>query len=359
MRDKLEKNSKKLAKHILRKYRYFQITNAFKKRYQSVDNSLFEKNLDARILDKYIKRWDHFDIDIETDTFLLCYNLSGKIDFDIIPENLFAYIIEPRLNPYKNRQLSFLSTKNIYEKWFNFDNENIFPKSYFHKIDGVFYDRNFSIIKDIKTFLTEQHFTYPLICKPSIDTVGGYGIVVVTNIEQLISNINNSNNLVFQEMITQHETLNSINPGINSIRTCLYRNSSGSFEVLNNSIRFGVNGSLDNLTAGGIVCFIKSDGTLNNYAVSKYCKKHTTHPNTAVVFSDIKIPFIKELNKTAIAIANQIPLCNLVSLDMCLDSNSKWRCLEINLNNQTIRFSQYAGEGFFNKYTEQVIEKVS
>lgn len=340
------------------KYSFYLKDKAFKNRYKNVESVLFNKGIDKSDLILYKDKWRVLGLPVETNTFHLCYNLSGVVDLNIVPENIFSAIIEPKLNLYKDKQLSFLSTKNIYDKWFVNGSNNVFPKSYFHKIDSVFYDQNLILIKDINIFLEKKCFSFPLICKPSIDTLGGQGVIVINNIQEIKDSLKSNRNLVFQEKIIQNEYLEAINPGINSIRTCLYRTLSGEFVILNNSIRFGVDGSLDNLSAGGIVCFIKDNGQLNDYAVSKYCKKHEYHPNSKVCFSDITIPNFDSLNEQALIIANKIPMCNLVSLDMCLDINGKWRCLEINLNGQTIRFSQYAGEGFFNYYTDEVINRM-
>ena len=72
---------------------------------------------------------------------------------------------------------------------------------------------------------------------------------------------------------------------------------------------------------------------------------------------NIKIPFYNELLLTAKSVADELLLCNLVSLDMCLDENNSWRCLEANLRGQTIRFAQYAGKGFFGEFTDEVISR--
>ncbi|WP_182407324.1 sugar-transfer associated ATP-grasp domain-containing protein [Psychrobacter sp. GP33] len=345
---------KKVKVKLFNKYKLRSRTIAFKNRYKNIDQRLFINRLNKEVVYKYKAKWEVFNVDVETDTFILCYNLSGKIDYNIVPENIFAAIIEPRLN--KNKELSFFSVKNIYEKWFN--KGSIFPKSYFHKIDGIYYDNEFNIIQDIYSFIKDQYFSYPMICKPSMGTSGGVGVRTIISFEELKKSLNSYENLVYQEKIIQNGLIEIINPGMSSIRTCLYRDKSGKFKVLNSSIRFGVNGSLDNETAGGIVCNINKDGKLNDYAVTKYCEKHIEHPNSKIVFSEIFIPFYKELAEVAESIANEIPLCNLVSLDMCLDSNNEWRCIEINITGQTIRFAQYAGKSFFGKYTDEMINKV-
>lgn len=347
---------RKVKHQLIKKYRFYSKTNAFKNRYKNIDKSLFDDNLGSEVIKRYRDKWNVFGVEVETNTFLLCYNLSGKVDYNIVPENIFAAIIEPSLNKHKDKELSFLSVKNIYGKWF--DNKEIFPKSYFHKIDGVFYDEQFNLIENIKSFLESEEFDYPLVCKPSMDTYGGEGVKFINNLDEIKKSLSTYENLVFQEKILQNKAIDKINAGMSTIRTCLYRTKCGKFKVLNNSIRFGVDGSLDNLTAGGLVCNIKDSSTLNNYAVNKYCEKHTMHPNSNVIFSDVIIPFYNDLSEVAETIANEMPLCNLVSLDMCLDINNNWRCIEINIAGQTIRFSQYAGRGFFGNYTDEIINRI-
>ena len=355
MKSFLKSNIKKLVGLSIHEYKLYHQTKAFEKRYKNVEHSLFENKLNDDIVDKYKRKWESLGYKVETETFMLCYNLSGKIDYNVVPENIFAAIIEPYLN--NNKELSFMSIKNIYEKWF--DVSNVFPTSYFHKINNVYYDERFKVIEDIQSFLRHENLIYPLICKPSKDTGGGVGVKILYSLEEVNESLDSYENLVYQELIIQNEVIDSISSGINSIRTCLYRTKNGKFKVLNNSIRFGVDGSLDNETAGGIVCNINEHGELNSYAVDKYCKKFIKHPNSNVVFSEVTIPHYQDLFKLAEDISNEIPLCNLISLDMCLDKNNNWRCIEINLSAQTIRFAQYAGTGFFNKYTDEVISKIT
>lgn len=341
----------KILEFLRIKYLYFDRTKAFNNLYKQVKNELFINTLDKNVIKTYQEKWSAFKVRVELDTFILCYNLSGKIDYNIVPENIYAALIESKLNPY--RELQFFDVKNIYEKWFSF--ENTFPKTYFHKIDNIYYDSKMHLILNIKTFLKKSDITFPMILKPSKDSQGGAGVEKVNSFSELLEKMENGKHLVFQELIMQNEYLNSIYPGINSIRTCLYRTKTGEFTVLNNSIRFGVNGGLDNVTSGGIACNIHETGRLNDYAISRYVKKYFEHPNSQIPFKDITIPYYEELNKKAILIANQIPLCNLLSLDMCLDHNDNWRCIEINTKGQTIRFAQHAGKGFFGEYTDEVI----
>jgi hypothetical protein len=348
---------KKVYCGLLRKYYIVSKTLAFKKRYKKVNKSLFTTDLNKDILKTYKKKWNVYKgISAEVQTFKLCYNLSGIVNNKIIPENIFAAIIEKELNPYN--ELHFFQVKNIYEKWFDYDDYNLFPKSYFHKISGVYYDGDFKIIDNITDFINKTDIKFPVILKPSKDTFGGAGVSKIYNKNELIEIIQRIENLVCQELIHQNVYLNKINNNsVNSIRSCLYRTSSGKFKVINNSIRMGIDGGIDNETAGGIVCNIDESGRLNHYGCDKYANKYFEHPTSNIKFEDIVIPHYQELNDIAEKISNQVPLSNLLSLDMCLDSNNKWRCLEVNTKDHTIRFAQYAGKDFFGKYTDEVITK--
>ena len=125
---------------------------------------------------------------------------------------------------------------------------------------------------------------------------------------------------------------------------------------LHAALRMGRGGKLDNITGGGIQCFIDETGCLNNYAVDVIGNKYDQHPDTFVKFSDkLQIPKFEEMKKLSIRIARDMYLSRLLSLDMCLDVDDRWRVIEINLNDIAIEFAQFSGEPFFGPFTEEVI----
>ena len=165
--------------------------------------------------------------------------------------------------------------------------------------------------------------------------------------------------LVIQEKLVQSELINNFNKdSINTVRVCIYKDRKGTVHLLNASIRMGKDGSLDNASAGGIVCNIKNDSSLNGYAVDKYARKYFKHPNSGFIFKNKKLPFHDDLENISIEVAEKIIGVRLISLDMVLDSNNKWRCIETNLFGQTIRFAQYAGEPFFGEMTTEVVNEL-
>lgn len=61
----------------------------------------------------------------------------------------------------------------------------------------------------------------------------------------------------------------------------------------------------------------------------------------------------------SIQVAKDIIGARLISLDMALDSTNRWRCIEVNLDGQTMLFAQFAGEPFLGKHTDEVINLIA
>ncbi|MBO1531147.1 hypothetical protein J3492_07950 [Psychrobacter sp. F1192] len=246
----------------------------------------------------------------------------------------------------------FLEYKSIYNKWFG---QGVFPKDFFHKIDGGYYSQNFVSIESIDGFIEEtiNETDFPIVIKPNKDSYGGKDVYFVNSINEMKEIINQHPNLVVQEKIEQSELINTFNKdSVNTVRVCLYKDKIGGFHVINASIRMGINGSLDNLSDGGIVCNINLSGKLNDYANDRYGKKYLKHPNSQFVFKDKVFPLYKELIQTSIKIAKETLSVRLVSLDMALDYHNKWRCIEVNLAGQTMLFAQFANQPFFDRYSK-------
>lgn len=65
--------------YLKRKISFYSSTRAFNRRYKNYDKSLFKKTLPVDVLKQYKEKWAVYGEKVETDTFHLCYNLSGKI----------------------------------------------------------------------------------------------------------------------------------------------------------------------------------------------------------------------------------------------------------------------------------------
>lgn len=310
-----------------------------------------EKNIERT----HQETWKDFRRSTNLSTYRICKNISGVSDPFYVPEEIFKVDVEPTLNIVS--AANFQSIKSIYDKWFE---KGVFPKSHFHNINGELFDCNLNSISTAEINEIIGQITYPVVLKPNIASSGGKNVYFPAESTQLLSLIKNMKNYVVQEKIRQHSFFNKFNPkGLNTIRVCLYKSVlNNEVHVINMALRMGKGGSLDNETAGGIVSFIK-DGCLHGYALDKYGQKFMKHPDTVVNFKTT-IPKHNKLISLSKKIARRLFFTRLISLDMCLDNYSNWRAVEINIgghtSSQTIRFAQYAGQPFFGKFTDEVIE---
>lgn len=344
----------KKIKRLIEYYRLKNGTNAsWKKRFKMVfeRSPSFQRKINPEIEAEHQRKWGAFT-GINLDTIRLCSNNSGTCDINIVPEEVFATDIEFSLNG--KIDYSIIAHKSLYDKWFP---AGYFPKSYFHSINGIMYDSTYNELNTGQLAQYKDKIQYPVIMKPNTGTYGGNGVLKLNNVEELYENIKGKKNFIVQEFIEQHSFFQKFNVhGINSIRVNVYRSiQDNQLNVLNAALRMGVGGSLDNETAGGIVVHINRNGKLCGVARDKFAKKYYQHPDSEIDFNS-EIPFYNELIQTTLTLASCVPFLRLMSFDMCLDKNNKWRAIEVNSAGQTIRFAQYAGEPFFREFTDEVIE---
>ncbi len=341
---------------FIRLFKYLAILHGaktgWKERYKKLFSihPKYRKPIEKVAEEMHSSSWKSFSNNVNLATFRVCANISGLTNPDIIPEEIFVADIEPTLN---NRVFAeFYNVKSFYNEWFP---KGLFPLDYFHKIGDEYLDANLKKLSNDELALLINNIDYPVVMKPNIDSYGGKGVLFPPNGVELYDLAMNSRDFVVQEKIKQHYFFNQFSPsGINSIRVYVYKSvSDDNWRFLDSALRMGIGGSLDNETAGGIVCSIKENGVLNGFAVDKYGKKYVNHPDTGMAFN-VEVPYFEILKTTAVSVAQRIFYARLVGLDLCLDIHSKWRLLEINVFGTTIRFSQYAGYPFFGNFTDEV-----
>lgn len=349
---------KLISNKIAKAWRFTSVYSAFSSRNKVTYGSphFNRVKLTSREKKEYSDYWKNVSPIISFKTVEITKSLTGFFNKKIVPEEFLSLYIEPNLNSEK--RITFLENKSIYNKWFG---KGVFPKDFFHKINNRYYTYDFSVIENIVEFIDNKikETDFPIVIKPNKDTYGGKDIHFVNNKEAIKEIIEQYPNLVVQEKLEQSELLNVLNrDSVNTIRVCLYRDNNNVMQLLNASVRMGVDGSLDNLTNGGIVCNIKPSGLLNKYANDKNARKYLEHPNSGFIFEDKTFPLYEDLVKVSKEVAANIIGARLISLDMSLDSKDKWRCIEVNLAGQTMLFAQYAGEPFFGKYTDEIINRL-
>lgn len=305
-----------------------------------------EKNIEKR----HEQYWKPLSTRVNPYTLRVCKSISGLSDARIVPEEIFLADIAPTLN--RTSLVKLFTFKSLYNLFFP---ESNFPRAYFHNIEGEWFDSELNPVRfeAIKGII--ETLDYPLVIKPNRDSFGGKGVSFPVDKDDLLAKMGIIRDFIVQEKIIQHKFLNKFNVhGLNTIRICLYKSvTDNKIHVLNCALRMGVGGSLDNETAGGIVCFIDENGSLSGVARDKYGRNFHYHPDSNLPFEGV-IPDFPGLLESSINLAGRIYYTRLTSLDFCLDYNGQWRPLEINLSGHTIRFSQYAGQPFFGKYTDEV-----
>jgi Sugar-transfer associated ATP-grasp len=295
--------------------------------------------------------WGYFNNRINYATLRACKNISGVSNSKFIPEEIFVADIEPTLN--QTLEVDYLANKSFYNRWFP---GNIFPRDFFHNVDGEWLDNDLNPISFSEVCSIAKTLEYPVVMKPNRDSYGGEGVCFPLNAENLIASAENNKNFLVQEKIKQHPFFAQYHENsLNTVRLHVYRSViDNTVHIINTALRMGLGGSsLDNVSAGGIATMINKDGYISGFAVDKYGKRYYKHPDTGMEFNK-KIPDWDGLKQISKSIAHKIFYARLAGLDLCYDSESHWRMVEINLFDNTIRAAQYYGNLFFNEWSDEV-----
>lgn len=298
----------------------------------------------------HILYWQPFRRKVNLATFRACTNASGLADPKILPEEVLMTDIEPSLNDEK---ASFVYTlKSFYNLWFK---GNAFPQDLIHNIDGSWLDHNFHAISPNEVKSLARDLVYPLVMKPNRDTYGGKNVFFPKNSEELIELMEGRKDFIVQERIPQHSFFNQLNNhGYNTVRVNLYRSVvDNRLHYVNATLRTGVAGSLDNVSAGGLSSLIGKDGTLPGFAMDMHGKKHFEHPDTGSRL-DMQIPDFEQCKKVSLQVAGEVFYSRIICLDLLYDSEGRWRAIEVNTYGTTLKFVQLHGVPFFEDFTDEV-----
>ncbi|TFH23082.1 MAG: hypothetical protein E4H10_12685 [Bacteroidia bacterium] len=312
----------------------------------------FKQTAEPEIEKAHIRYWKPFRRKVNPASLRVGKNISGHASPKCIPEEVFMSDIEPTLN--RTSSVEYLSYKSFYNHWFPGD---MFPKDYLHNIDGEWLDHDLNSISMDQVKSIAETLIYPVVLKPNRDSYGGSNISFPKSSNELIELLEGKKNFLVQEKLTQHSFYNQFNShGINSVRVNIYRSvADNQLHIVNLAMRMGVGGSLDNLTSGGIGVMIRKDGMMDGYALDGQGRKFLTHPDTGITF-DKQIPDFENLKSISLQVAGKILYARIICLDLCYDSEGRWRMIEVNINGTTLMFAQFHGVPFFDEYTDEVRE---
>lgn len=227
---------------------------------------------------------------------------------------------------------------------------------------GVYYNANFDIISEgtvLQLLFNSENF----IIKPTKNTSGGKGVKLVNggNKEEIKTLIDDyGDNWIVQEPLEQSEVTAKFNPSsLNTIRvTTLFING----KVSTQSIIFktgSVGSVVDNLSSGGVLVGVSSDGELREYGINKkYCKCEKTASGVVLKGNKInEVPAMAELME--FYHRRYFPSMGIVGWDVALDANNQPIVIVANLVFPGILFEQLAiSKPIFGDRTEEVIQFV-
>lgn len=132
------------------------------------------------------------------------------------------------------------------------------------------------------------------------------------------------NEILLEEVITQHEELNKINPHcINSIRINAAR-SSGGIKLIGACIKCGTGESVsDNFHAGGIAYPVDlASGKIsgpgrNNTDLNEY----EYHPSTGLYMPDFQIPYWEEVKQAVVSGMETVPSLGYIGWDIAVTAD--------------------------------------
>ncbi len=311
---------------------------------------------------QYVEYWAKFvplRIANEGVKFAWYYASQNQIyDHRYIPNTLIYTTIDQHFN---DRKLGWgFNDKNYYSLIFAGIKQ---PKTLVRKIKGMLFDEDYkqiSVGKAVDLIKSKSE----VICKPTLETGSGRGIrfwSVAEKYDEIIAFLEDKaqKDYIVQAVINQHHELNRVHKSsLNTIRIVSVLMDEG-VHILSSCLRMGTDGSrVDNVTAGGISCGIRDDGTLKEYAFSYYSgNKFDTHPQ-GLTFKGYKVPGYDkaiELIKKAHPIIGHF---RLVSWDIAIDENGDAVLIEANMRNGGINLHQFSNGPLFGDLTDEVLNEI-
>lgn len=286
-----------------------------------------------------------------------------KIDPRLIPDVIWHSEIEPY---FTNMQMLLgFSDKNYFELIIG---KSFTPKTIIHCINKQLLDCNYSPIS-ISNGISLLKNYQEIICKPSIDTGGGRGVLFLkqeqisnTTINNLIKNF--KGNFLVQEIIHQCEFLSKFNPySVNTIRILSFL-SEGKTYVLSAFLRFGnENNRLDNVSTGGGYIPIDKEGYLKPYVIKEKLTNHNlikekTSAINGFNFAKQRIPSWERTIELITVLHYKLSHFKIINWDISIQCDGTPIVIEYNLIDSSVSFHQISSGPIFGDMTENILSKI-
>jgi hypothetical protein len=294
----------------------------------------------------------------------LFYSIFDQPDTGFIPLPVYYNYLEPRLNNIL--MTAAIKEKNFYDKFLK---QVKTPQTIIRRINGCFYDIDYQYTDLDDGLIYQRLKDIPaVIIKPSVESGSGRSIMKFTREKDRFSSGNEllttdflkryGNDFVLQLLIKQHEFFSQFNPeSNNTVRVMTYRSvKNDKISILHTLLRIGTKGSfLDHDNLGGVAISINNKGFLNEYAHDANGRKYDSF--NGITFNQVgEVPFIKEISKSAIYIAEQVHYGRLLAMDFTIDYLGEIILIEINCKGNGISQYQYSNGSLFKEFTKEILD---
>ena len=224
----------------------------------------------------------------------------------------------------RGKNNSYVAMFNNKKYWHIFDNKNEFNKRFdkYLKRDWLYLkDKN---LKEFGSFIEDKNV---IIAKPNNDS-GGNGIEKIDiskfkNSKELYKYLKNKNLLLLEEVVEQHDILNTLNPtSVNTIRLITLKHND-KVHFITAFLRIGNNNSfVDNTASGGMLTMIDLKRGVTLFpAVDKNLREYNKHPITNTKIKGIEIPYFDKAKDMIKELSSNIKEINYIAWDIAITNN--------------------------------------
>lgn len=252
-----------------------------------------------------------------------------KTILDFIPETIFYYDIQPRIN----KGYFLLDDKSVFEEYLK--GQGIaYPKTVLKIKRDVIFDEKSKVIDNSKAVeLINESKSNTIFFKPSSFGSGGHGIFSASRDREIFLDNNGktidetyiealrNTDWIVQEKVENSKSISKIyDYCTNSFRILTYFTPKEGAKVIYCILKFGNNKAItDNAHTGGVYVRVDTEtGVLFDTAYDENLHEYKEHPYTKIPFAGEKVEGIKDLVRMAEDLGNKFPDITFVGWDIVL-----------------------------------------
>ena len=267
--------------------------------------------------------------------WLYVYTLiRGEFKEGWIPDNFWGRLVVPAVNKKLAVVSDFKTFSNVVLR------TEALPDIGYH-IDGILYDKNFSIIS-VDKFRLEITRNHDFVYLKQDGTQQGKGILKAKVEELLRDRLVKFVNCVIQSPIKQHPFFeNMVSGSVATLRITTVKEKNGDIGMRAAYLRVGRQDRPWVESSSAIkVAVIDGDGRLDSSCYTPDWRRWERHPDTGFSFANQLIPHFDRAVQLCVSLHKKIPHVTVVGWDTAIDEGYKVKVIEWNNNHSDIKFSE-------------------